>query len=944
MRSAGNEDPKSNAPRRGPAPSEPARPAWERLAPSEVAGRLGCDLAQGLSPEEAAARRQRHGENVIAERGGRSFARLVWDQFSSTLVLALIAAAVVSALVGSLKDTIAILSIVVLNAVLGLLQEGRAERAMAALKRLAVPQVRVRRGGATVEIPANVLVPGDLVVLEAGNLVPADGRVIEAASLKVQESVLTGESEPVEKQTAALVGQGGLALGDQVNMAFMGTSVAYGRGQMLVTATGMGTELGRVADLLQGVAAVATPLQRRLDRLGRTLSLLALAVVAAIFGVGLALGEDWRLMLMTSLSMAVAVIPEGLPAVVTISLALGAQRMLRRRALIRRLTAVETLGSVAVICSDKTGTLTENRMTVTVLDLAGHRLEVAETLSRRMPMAGVANAGQSIVREEPSLALLLMGGALCNDATLQPIGEAAGKVRAVGDPTEGALLVAAAHFGLHKGQLDAAFPRAGELPFDSERKRMSTIHRVEDCSLWIGNCADLAPGRTVVFAKGAVDTLLEVSTGVWDDGKVRPLDEGYRKRILDANLDLARGGMRVLGVAFRILRESEPSGAMEHERDLVFVGLAGMLDPPRPEVRQAVATCRSAGIRPVMITGDHPVTARRIAQDLDILRDDDRVLTGVELAGLSKEELLGAVEHTAVYARVAPEQKLRIVESLQQRGLVVAMTGDGVNDAPALRRADIGVAMGITGTDVSKEAASMVLLDDNFTTIVAAVEEGRSINDNIRRFLKFSLAGNLGKLLVVFLGPVLGMPLPLLPFQILWLNLVTDGVLGLAIGVEPPEPGTMRRPPQSPSEGILPRRVGLEVVWQGLLIGLVCLGVAFWAWRTNQPEWRSLAMTSIVLVQVFQAVAGRSQLASVIRLNPLSNRALPVAIAAVVGLQAAVTYLPPLQNLFGTAGLSPSQILVPLLAGAAVLLTVEVVKAIRRRRAGAPSSRQAERT
>ncbi len=944
MKSAGNEDPKRDAPRRGPAPSEPTRPAWERLAPSEVAGRLGSDLAHGLSPEEAAARRQRHGDNVIAERGGRSFARLVWDQFSSTLVLALIAAAVVSALVGSLKDTIAILAIVVLNAVLGLLQEGRAERAMAALKRLAVPQVRVRRGDATVEIPANVLVPGDLVVLEAGNLVPADGRVIEAASLKVQESVLTGESEPVEKQTAALVGQGGLALGDQVNMAFMGTSVAYGRGQMLVTATGMGTELGRVADLLQGVAAVATPLQRRLDRLGRTLSLLALAVVAAIFGVGLALGEDWRLMLMTSLSMAVAVIPEGLPAVVTISLALGAQRMLRRRALIRRLTAVETLGSVAVICSDKTGTLTENRMTVTVLDLAGHRLQVSETLSRRMPMAGVANAGQSIVREEPSLALLLMGGALCNDATLQPIGEAAGKVRAVGDPTEGALLVAAAHFGLLKGQLDAAFPRTGELPFDSERKRMSTIHRVEDCSLWIGDCADLAPGRTVVFAKGAVDTLLEVSTGVWEGGKVRPLDEGYRKRILDANLDLARGGMRVLGVAFRILRESEPSGAAEHERDLVFVGLAGMLDPPRPEVRHAVATCRSAGIRPVMITGDHPVTARRIAQDLDILRDDDRVLTGVELAGLSKEELLGAVEHTAVYARVAPEQKLRIVEALQQRGLVVAMTGDGVNDAPALRRADIGVAMGITGTDVSKEAASMVLLDDNFTTIVAAVEEGRSINDNIRRFLKFSLAGNLGKLLVVFLGPVLGMPLPLLPFQILWLNLVTDGVLGLAIGVEPPEPGTMRRPPQDPSEGILPRRLGLEVVWQGLLIGLVCLGVAFWAWRTNQPEWRSLAMTSIVLVQVFQAVAGRSQLASVIRLNPLSNPALPVAIAAVVGLQAAVTYLPPLQNLFGTAGLSPSQILVPLLAGAAVLLTVEVVKAIRRRRAGAPPSRPAEGT
>jgi Ca2+-transporting ATPase len=906
-----------------------AETPWPRIALQAAAEILDSKLALGLVASEVENRRARFGMNVLDERGGRPAWRLLLDQFRSTLVVVLLVAAGVSAFVGSIKDAVAILAIVALNALLGFTQESRAERAMAALKRLAVPKVRVRREGASLEIPSSELVPGDVVLLEAGNLVPADGRLIESASLKIQEAVLTGESEAVQKVVDALPGQGALALGDQVNMAFMGTSVSYGRGQMLVTATGMATELGRVAGLLQGIESTATPLQRRLDRLGRSLAIVALGVVAAIFGIGVLVGEDWRLMFMTSVSMAVAVIPEGLPAVVTISLALGAQRMLRRRALIRRLPAVETLGSVTVICSDKTGTLTENRMTVTVLDLAGHRLDVSEELSRRMP-AITDQADAAGLKQEPALSLLLMGGALCNDAVLQRAPGDKGVLRAVGDPTEGALVVAAARFDLHKDRLDAAFPRIGEIPFDSDRKRMSTIHRIEDRTMWMDG-AELAPEQALVFTKGAVDSLLEICSAVWDAGVAKPLDAGFRERINRANTDLAQGGMRVLGVAFRRLKDGTSAQAQrEAEHDLTFLGLVGMLDPPRPEVLKAVLTCRQAGIRPVMITGDHPITAQRIAKDLEILRDG-RVLTGVELQALSPAELSEAVDSVSVYARVAPEQKLRIVEALQKRGHVVAMTGDGVNDAPALRRADIGVAMGITGTDVSKEAASMVLLDDNFTTIVSAVEEGRAINDNIRRFLKFSLAGNLGKLILVFAGPLFGMPLPLLPFQILWLNLVTDGVLGLGIGVEPAEAGTMRRPPQSPSQGILAGNLAWTIVWQGLLIGAVSLALTFWAWKTGQPEWRSVAMSAVVLLQVFQAQASRSLSVSVFGLSPWSNRALLAATAAVLVLQTVVVFLSPLQGLFGTAGLTGLQTLVTLAGGLLVLMVVEGVKILGRR-------------
>jgi Ca2+-transporting ATPase len=909
---------------------------------AETVARLEVAPEHGLSAAEAAGRLARYGPNELVERGRRSPWRIFFEQLTGTLVLILIVAAVVSAIVGDIKDAVAILAIVVLNAILGFVQEYRAEQAMAALRKLAVPLVRVRRAGQVSELPAHELVPGDVVLLEAGNLVPADGRLIESANLRVQEAILTGESEAVEKTTAALqlASETAPALGDQRNMAFMGATVSYGRGQMAVVATGMDTQLGHVADMIQGVGTTQTPLQRRLNQLGRSLAIVALVLVVVIFGLGVALGEDWELMFMTAISMAVAVVPEGLPAVVTIALALGAQRMLKRQALIRKLPAVEALGSVTVICSDKTGTLTENRMTVTVLDLAGHRLDLTEEIHHREPVVVTSDPASDIVKSQPALALLLMGGALCNDALLQPEGAHPGQFRAVGDPTEGALVVAAARFGLWKSMLEAAYPRADELPFDSDRKRMTTVHRIADCSAWIADCATIT-SPYVAFTKGSVDGLTAISSAVWADGRAVPLDDAWRRRIADANEQLASKGMRVLGVAFKpveISDDAAEAGAQPKpgkpdlfESDLTLVGLVGMIDPPRPEVKDAVATCRAAGIRPVMITGDHPLTARQIALDLGI-SEGGRVLTGQELARMSAAELEGVVEDVSVYARVSPEHKLNIVEALQTRGHVVAMTGDGVNDAPALRRADIGVAMGITGTDVSKEAAAMVLLDDNFTTIVAAVEEGRAIYDNIRKFIKFSLAGNLGKVLSVLAAPLFGLPLLFSPFQLLWLNLVTDGALGLGMSVEPAERGTMQRPPHKPSEGVFARGLGGQIIWLGILIGALVLGVAAWGWLTGQAAWQTMAVTTVVFAQVFQALAIRSNTESLFRQGVLSNKPLLASAAVVVLLQLVVIYLPTLHGLFGTVPLSPLQLAVTVLAGSIVLWVVEIEKAFRRRR------------
>ncbi len=892
---------------------------WHLLSAADTLARLGSG-PDGLAAAELPARQARSGPNALVERGAKGALSILKDQFTSVMVLLLIGAGVVSLLLREYTDAAAILAIVVLNGVLGFIQEYRAERAIQALKSLAVPTVRVRRGGHVLEISARELVPGDVVLLEAGSHVPADGRLLEAANLRVQEATLTGESEPVEK-TADALPPGDRALGDRRNMAYLGTAVVAGRGTMAVTDTGMATELGRIADMLQSVEREPTPLQRRMVQLSRGLLYAVIVLVVIVFLVGLLHHKaDIRVLVLTAISMAVAAVPEALPAVVTIALALGAQRMLKRRALLRKLPAVETLGSVDVICSDKTGTLTENRMAVTVLDVAGHRLEVTPEIET------AAAAGE----RSAALELLLVGGALCNDATLE-LGED-GRHRSIGDPTEGALVVAAGRFGFEKAVLDRDLPRVAEVPFSSERKRMTTVHRVSGgAAARVITAAGLGAGHVAVM-KGAVDVILADAAGVLDGCAVVPLDAELRGRIDAANDRLARSGMRVLGLAVRSLAEL-PARVDEAtvETGMVFVGLVAMIDPARPEVKDAVATCRQAGIRPMMITGDHPLTARYIATELAMAGVDERVMTGVELSNVPADGLEAVAEQTSVYARVAPEHKLRIVEALQRRGHIVAMTGDGVNDAPALRKADIGVAMGITGTDVSKEAADMVLLDDNFATIVAAVEEGRVIYDNIRKFLKYTLTSNAGEIWVMLLAPFLGMPMALLPVQILWVNLVTDGLPGLALTIEPAERNTMRRRPYHPSQNIFGRGLAIDVVWIGLAMGLTSLAVGFFSWLGNhQGDWQTMIFTTLTLGQMGNALATRSEVDWPFTRRRRANHALTAVVLLTLGLQLAVTYVPFLQRVFHTTPLTAAELAVCLAVSTAVFWLVELVKLIKR--------------
>ncbi|MGQ9501047.1 MAG: cation-translocating P-type ATPase [Anaerolineae bacterium] len=920
---------------------------WYRLDFSEVLARLQTDLDQGLSQTEVERRLGEYGPNELIERGLKSPWLILWEQLTALMVLILIVAAIVSAALGDYKDAAAIGAIIVLNAALGFIQEYRAEKAILALKKLAVPRVRVRRDGHMQEISAHDLVPGDIVLLEAGTLVPVDGRLIESINLQVQESALTGESAPIEKVVEALPDEH-LALADRRNMVYMGTMVTYGRGTMVATETGMRTELGRIADMIQAVKQEQTPLQRRMDQLGRGLAIAALGIVALVFFLGVLRGEDLRLMFLTAISMAVAAVPEGLPAVVTIALALGAQRMLKRHALIRKLPAVETLGSVTVICSDKTGTLTENRMTVTVLDVAGHTINLTEMLERRGAV-WASTAHTPVTEPDAALRLVLTGAVLCNDAVLEGVGSKDDKLRAAGDPTEGALLVAAAQFGLPKPRMDQAMPRVAEAPFTSERKRMSVAVRnpladsasegQKHLELFNPQRYGLEDAPWVVFSKGAVDSLLEVSGWVWAEGKAHPLSEEWQQRIIAANDRLAQDGMRVLGVAFRPLY-SLPNNVSPDalERELIFVGLVGMIDPPRPEVKEAVHTCKTAGIRPVMITGDHPLTAQHIARALNIA-SDGRVLTGKEIDHISLDELKDIVEEVPVYARVSPEHKLKIVEALQSRNHIVAMTGDGVNDAPALKKADIGVAMGITGTDVSKEAADMVLLDDNFATIVAAVEEGRTIFDNIRKFIKYTMTSNTGEIWVMLLAPFLGMPLPLLPLQILWINLVTDGLPGLAMTVEPPERDVMRRPPYPPRTNIFARGLGRDIIWVGLLMGFVSLAMGFWAWHTGHATWQTMVFTTLTLSQMGNALAIRSERDSLFAIDLLSNKAMLAAVLLTFVLQLAVVYVPFLQEIFHTVALPLEDLLISLVLSTVVFWAIELQKWGLRRAASSPMPR-----
>ena len=901
---------------------------WYRITVQETLQSLGTNAETGLTSTEVQERLDRYGPNELIERGKKSAWWILLEQFKEVMVIVLIIAAIVSALLGEYTEVVVILAIVVLNAILGFSQEYRAEQAMAALKKMAVPSVRVRRDGRIQEVSSTELVPGDIILQEAGNLVPADSRMIETVNLKVQESALTGESDPVEKLTHVRSGDD-VPLGDQYNMLFMGTVVTYGRGTAVVTETGMDTELGHIADLIQEVGDKKTPLQRRLAQLGKTLALVALVIIAFVVVTGLLRGDDLETLFLTGVSLAVAAIPESMPAVVTITLALGSQRLLQRNALIRKLPAVETLGSVTVICTDKTGTLTENRMTVTILDVAGNTEDLETLVDRRGKLVRARLVSDDSDPELNALSVLVCAGALCNDAVLDT--DTQGVQRAIGDPTEGALLLAANTLGFDKGELEAECPRVAEVPFTSERKRMTTIHKLspeiqQTHMPWQG-----AP--YILLTKGAIDGLIEISDRVLYGSQVVPMDETMRKRILDANAQFAQQGQRVLGVAFRVL-DSVDSTISEDQMETgeVFVGLIAMMDPPRPEVKEAVATAKKAGIRPVMITGDHPLTAIQIAKDLSIT-DNDNYLSGQDLAQMTQKKLEDLVEDVSVYARVAPEHKLDIVKALQNKGEIVAMTGDGVNDAPALKRADIGVAMGITGTDVSKESADMVLLDDNFTTIVAAVEEGRTIFDNIRKFIKYTLSSNTGELFLMLIGPLLGMPLPLLPLQILWVNLITDGLPGLALAEEKGERGIMERSPFNPKESIFSRGLGSQIIWIGILLGIVSLGVGMIYWL-NDPNgpWQTMIFTTLVLAQMGNALATRSSRDSLFRIGLFSNRLMVGAVMLGFVLQLLLIYVPIFQTVFKTQPLSMQDLFICLIASAVVFVVLELSKLVKRRR------------
>ena len=910
---------------------------WYKLSFESVLTELDTSATAGLSPAEAGHRLEQYGPNELQEKAGRSRLEILWEQFANILTVLLVIAALVSAFLGDWIEAVAILIIVILNGVLGYTQEFRAEQSMAALKKMSVPTVRVRRGGQLSEISAVTLVPGDIVVLETGNIVPADGRVIASANLRVEEAALTGESEPVDKDPA-LIFESDRALGDRRNMVYSGTLVNYGRGEFAVTSTGMDTELGHIANLIQGVEADVTPLQQRLDRLGRVLAYAALALVTVVIVLGLARGtSDVEELLLTAVSLAVAAVPEALTAVVTIALSLGAQRMLKRNALIRRLPAVETLGSVTVICSDKTGTLTLNRMTVQVVDMANHSFRfVHSDETGKLELERTAGK-EHVAGGDPTLDLLLIGGALNSDASLAA---ADSGIVAIGDPTEAALVAAAALVDLPKPELESAFPRVEEVPFDSVRKRMTTLHktpaRLEELPaslvpIWQRrfNATDPLPNY-LAFTKGAIDGLIDIASQIWVDGRLEPMDKSWTDRIMSAHDQMAAQGMRVLGVALKPWDETPAETTEEElERDLIFVGMFGLIDPPRPEVRDAVLQCRSAGIRPIMITGDHPLTARHIAQQVGIT-DDDRFITGQELDLLSPSELQDRVRDVSVFARVSPEHKIKLIEVYQEQNNIVSMTGDGVNDAPALKRADIGVAMGITGTDVAKSAAEMVLLDDNFATIVAAVEEGRIIYDNIRRFIKYLLTCNASEIAVMLIGPFLGMPLPLLPLQILWMNLVTDGLPALALGIEPPEKNVMKRPPYSATESVFGRGMPTFIILFGVVLSLIALVSGFGLWRAGDSGWQTMLFTTLVFSQLAMALAVRSEEQSLFKIGLRSNPQMLLAILITVLLQLVLIYWEPAQRIFHLTALSLNDLALSVGLSLLVIVLVELWKFVMR--------------
>ncbi len=880
---------------------------WHQKRSEEIIDELRSSK-EGLSSAEAARRINEYGPNELKEKQKKTLFMMFLDQFKDFMIMVLIAAAVVAGLIGEASDTIAIVVIVVLNAVIGFVQEYRAEKAMAALKKMAALNAVVIRDGVHATIPASEIVPGDIVSIEAGAGVPADMRIIEAATLKVEEAALTGESVPVEKRTDPFH-EPDLPLGDRKNMAYKGTFVTYGRGVGIVTETGMETELGRIAKMLQEEDEVKTPLQKRLAAFGQKLALAVLAICAIVFGFGLFRGEPPLLMLLTAISLAVAAIPEALPAVVTISLALGAKKMVRQNALIRKLPAVETLGSVTYICSDKTGTLTLNKMTVEEFYVDGKLLKSGNT--------GGSNS-KAIEKKSSESAFSTPHEKFMTALSLNNDAKADAEGRLIGDPTEIALHDFANAGGFLKSELEKKYPRVAEIPFDSDRKSMTTVHQIDD--------------GVVSFTKGALEALIDRADLILTEKGVVKVD---RVELDNINRKMANDGLRVLCIAMRdwdkVPDDLSPDNV---ESNMVILGLAGMMDPPREEAREAVALCKKAGIKPVMITGDHPITARTIAHRLGILERDDAkaIITGRELERLSLEEFEERVENIRVYARVAPEQKLKIVKALQDKEQFVAMTGDGVNDAPALKRADIGVAMGITGTDVSKESSHMILIDDNFATIVKAVKEGRRIFDNIRKFIKYTMTSNSGEIWTIFLAPFFGLPIPLLPIHILWINLVTDGLPGLALAAEPSEKNVMNRPPRHPKESIFAQGLGIHIIWVGLLMGFVSLFTQAWFIKTEDSHWQTMVFTVLCLSQMGHVLAIRSDRESIFSQGFFSNTPLVGAFVLTFSLQMATIYVPFLNPIFKTEPLTLGELFFTIVLSSVVFIAVEIEKFVKRRK------------
>jgi len=918
-----------------------------------LAGELETHVENGLTPEQAKERLQKFGPNELQEKPRPGFLALLFNQFNNFLVIILIVAAIISLLLGEYIDATAIIVIVALNAVVGVIQESKAEAALAALKKMSAPNAQVMRGGRQITIASRELVRGDIVLVEAGNYIPADMRLVESVNLKVEEASLTGESVPVEK-AANVVLDKDIPIGDRKNTAFMSTMVTYGRGKGLVTATGMHTQIGLIAEMIQSFEDEATPLQMKLDQLAKTLGIVCLAICGAIFVYGVFMDTNFRMVLnegplayltaekktivelfMTAVSLAIAAVPEGLPAVVTICLALGMQRMIRRHVLIRKLPAVETLGCTTVICSDKTGTLTQNEMTVVQGWVSGKRFNVSgEGYS---PIGKFSAGGQPLnPNENPSISLLCHGSALCNDAKLEESGEEKGEKtwKLIGDPTEGALVVIAAKSGVWRKELEKTIPRVQEIPFDSDRKRMTTIHELKGSPSFPFECP-----RTVAFVKGAPDFILDICDSIVENGKPIPLTPDKRKEILSVNQDMGRQALRVLGVAFRPLDGVPAQCTPDNvEKSLTFVGLLGMIDPARPEVKDAVKIAQRAGLKTVMVTGDYKDTAEAIAREIGILVPGGKVLTGAELDTMSDAELAKVIGEVNVCCRVSPAHKTKIVEAFKSAGHVVAMTGDGVNDAPALKRASIGVAMGITGTDVSKETADMVLTDDNYASIVAAIEEGRVIYSNIRKFVYYLISCNIGEILIIFLAMLFGWPLPLRPVQLLMLNLVTDGAPALALGMEKGDPDIMKLPPRPTKEPVINWEMQIGTVVQAIVMTAAVLMAYYWALKMypqDLPRAQTIAFVTLCVSELLRAFTARSEHYSMFAIGFFSNKWMFWANGASLLIVLIAVYVPILNPFFDTVPLSVSDWLFMLPFMFLASIAAEITKVYLRHKAAA---------